>query len=484
MPAFPGAVGQGAAATGGRGGDVYHVTTLSDYDTRKGQSPVPGSLRHAVQSAQGPRTIVFDVGGAIALAGPLQISQDKLTIAGQTSPTGGVTLWGYPVELFRASDVIIRFLRVRTGDFHARGRKGSFGPRGSNGNNDLDAGSANGVDVGSACRRVILDHLSVSWGMDETLSVTNARDITVQHTIISESLNDSYHPKGEHGYGSLVRGDLSPELQAEGVGGYTFYGNLWAHHRARNPSLGGKQRLARGRPESERPRTDVNLVNNVVYDWGDQPTHRSNLGEVRVNVVGNYYVNGPSNSARYVFNENNPATTLVYECGNFHDTDQDQVHDGEPIDTQADMNRSFRGFGEDDVLLSSETGEPFEFFRTVSDHVRPADEAYTEVVRAAGASLVRDAVDKRVVESLVHCAGDLIDSQEELRDEKGNLPGVDDLPTIHRPAAWDTDGDGMPNKFEIKYGLDPNDPEDRNDASLSEQGYTNLEVYLNGLVVD
>src|SRR3990172_5424471 len=105
LPAFPGAVGQGAATTGGRGGDVYHVTNLSDYDSDHGEAKIEGSLRHAIQSATGPRTIVFDVGGAIELHAPLDIRKSRLTVAGQTAP-GGITVWGYPVIATKASDIV------------------------------------------------------------------------------------------------------------------------------------------------------------------------------------------------------------------------------------------------------------------------------------------------------------------------------------------------------------------------------------------
>ena len=184
--AFPGAVGQGAAAVGGRGGDVYHVTNLSDYNDDKDEPKIQGSLRHAIRSATGPRTIVFDVGGAIKLHDRLEIRKSKLTIAGQTAP-GGITIWGYPVEVAKASDIVIRYLRVRTGDFNARPAKASRSAdkaAAGNGAKDLDAGTANGFDVGRS-DRVIVDHVSAAWGMDETLSVTLSRNVTVQNSIIA-----------------------------------------------------------------------------------------------------------------------------------------------------------------------------------------------------------------------------------------------------------------------------------------------------------
>jgi hypothetical protein len=473
-PAFPGAVGQGAPATGGRGGDVYHVTTLADY-VPDDEEKIEGSLRHAIRSAEGPRTIVFDVGGAIALYAPLEIRKRNLTIAGQSSP-GGVTLWGYPVEVSRASNVIIRYLRVRTGDFHARRRGGQAIPPG--GNNDMDPSTANGLYVGNDSDLVILDHVSVSWGIDETLSVTRARNVTIQNSIIAESLNHSLHPKGDHGFGSLVRGELTPADQQAGVGGFTFFRNLWAHQRARNPSLGGQQSLERGQSEADRRRCDVNLVNNVIYDWGDQATHRSQLGEVRANVIGNYYIAGPAKAAKYFFRENTPGRTIVYQRDNACDFDQDGDHDGAVV-PPADAARFFRDFGDDDSLASD--GEPLNFLGDLASHATSAEEAYKLVVAGAGASLWRDAADRRVIESLVTRTGGLIDSQAQLRHADADLPGIDDLASTKRPDGFDSDADGMPDDFEARRGLDASDPADGAAATLDVHGYTNLEVYLNQL---
>jgi len=329
---------------------------------------------------------------------------------------------------------------------------------------------------------VIVDHVSAAWGMDETLSVTLSRNVTVQHSIIAESLNNSFHPKGPHGYGTLIRGELTPADQQAGAGGFTFYGNLWALHRARNPSIGGQQRLDPGQTESERRRTDVNLINNVVYGWGDQPTHRSDLGEVRINLVDNYYVNGPASKSDYIFNESNAARTLLFQKGNMQDADGDAGHDGKLVGLAGDIRRTFRQFDARDVLTGPAHGEPFNFFAAVAEHALPAEEAYARVVRAAGASLCRDAIDKRIVDALVHRTGSLIDSQDIHRNADGLLAGIDDLPMERRPDDFDTDGDGMPDEFEVKHGLDPGNSADGNDTSLGGMGYTNLEVYLAGIV--
>jgi len=481
LPAFPGAVGQGAAASGGRGGDVYHVVNLLDYSRDKGEPKIQGSLRHAIESAAGPRTIVFDVGGAIKLHSRLEIHKSNLTIAGQTAPSG-ITVWGYPVDVSKASDVVVRYLRVRTGDFNAKAPAGSAAAAaGGNGAKDLDASSANGLDIGRS-NRVIVDHVSAAWGMDETLSVTLSRNVTVQHSIIAESLNKSFHPKGPHGYGTLIRGELTEDDQKSGAGGYTFFGNLWAQHRARNPSIGGQQRLEAGQAESDRHRTDVNLVNNVVYGWGDQPTHRSEFGEVRINLVGNYYVNGPARKSDHIFNEANPALTQMYHRDNMHDADQDSDHDGVPVGRAGDIRRTFRQFDRHDLLVGATHGKPFNFFDSVAEHALPAEEAYARVVRSVGASLSRDAIDARIIVSLVQRSAVPIDSQDMYRDSQGVLAGIDDLPTEKRLKGFDSDNDGMPNAFETKHGLDPDDPADGNGTTLSDVGYTNLEMYLHELV--
>lgn len=478
--AFPGAVGQGASAVGGRGGDVYHVTNLQDYSRKRREKPIAGSLRYGIESADGPRTIVFDVAGALPLANRLEIENERLTIAGQTSP-GGVTLWGYPVEVDGAKDVVIRYLRVRCGDFNVRHEGAPPDAAQGRGNKDLDASSANAIDVGGGSERVILDHVSTAWGMDETCSVTRARDVTIQHSIVAESLNNSYHAKGPHGFGSLIRGEVTAADRESASGGYTLIGNLWAHHMQRSPSIGGQQNLGSNESESDRRGADVNFLNNVVYNWGQRPTHRSEAGEIRINFVGNYHVNGPAKSGAYVFYENNPARTSVYQDGNFIDADQDADHDGHAIETPKQMAAAFQRFDDGDLLLSGSSGAPFNFLACAGYGVLPADEAYARVVESAGASLWRDAIDQRVIDSLTSRTGRIVDAPEEFRGVDGTLPGIDDLPTTTRPADFDTDGDGMPNQWESRRGLDPDNAADGNRSSLSSDGYTNLEVYLDEL---
>ena len=228
--AFPGAEGAGRFALGGRGGAVIRVTNLDDAG--------PGSLRAAVES-RGPRTIVFDIGGTITLRSPLTIRQGRVTLAGQTAPGGGITLRGQPL-IVAADDVVVRHLRVRLGD---------------------ETGVQEDAVSITRGRRIILDHISASWSVDETLSAGSRYDppergiydVTVQWSLIAESLNASNHDKGRHGYGSLVRGGHGARM--------TFHHNLWADHHARMPRPGNYNPPA---VDPEGPRFEFR--NNLFYN--------------------------------------------------------------------------------------------------------------------------------------------------------------------------------------------------------------------------
>lgn len=436
--AFPGAVGFGAYARGGRGGDVYHVTTLADGGT--------GSLRDGIESAMGPRTIVFEVAGTIDLGSPLRIlDKSHMTIAGQTSP-GGVTTRGYPVEVIRSEHVVLRYLRFRTGDINARGIPGKPG----RGNADLGGASADALTILDS-ESVMIDHVSASWSMDETLSVTKSKYVTVQHSIISESLNDSFHPEGRHGYGSLVRGT--------GEEGYTFYRNLWAHHERRSPSLGGEQDPPPGVPGRG---LDVDVVGNVIYDWGFLPTHTlRGLYALRVNLMGNTYVARTTRFCDCVFFqiEGSADEVIVHDRANRFDGDRDGVFSPGPL-----SGRNFFG--------------PFTFVDRRFDFDRPLPSArstragFQRLLKTVGASLWRDPVDARVVAQVENQTGRSIDSQ----DEVGGWPTT----PVVGPVPADLDRDGMADEWERRRGLDPEDPEDRNGHRLR-AAYTNLEVYLHQL---
>lgn len=433
-PAFPGARGFGAGALGGRGGDVAVVTSLADDG--------PGSLREAVAAATGPRTVVFEVSGIIDLRAPLRITGSRLTIAGQTSP-GGITLRGYPVEVVGAAHIVIRHLRFRPGDVNAAGVPGRPGQ----GHGDLPGDAADALTILDS-EHVIVDHVSASWSMDETLSVTKSADVTVQHSIISESLDDSFHPEGTHGYGSLLRGT--------GERGYTFWRNLWSHHQRRMPAIGGQQ----DPPPVGTPGEglDIDLVNNVIYDWSLLPTHTlSEPYQLRVNLAANTWIRGPSGGCTCtVFNlEATTDELTIFATGNRYDDDQDDVHDPRDL-TPADT-----------IGAVTWVGDPFRFDRRAPRQLT-ADRAYHRVLGRVGASSPRDAIDQRIIDQVRARTGGIIDSQ----DEVGGW-SVGAAPAPPR----DRDRDGMSDRWERRHRLDPRNPADRNGYDVSPH-FTNLEMYL------
>ena len=241
--AFPGAEGFGRYTTGGRGGNVYHVTTLED----DGKTSTKGTLRWANAQA-GPRTIVFDVSGTIQLKSALKLNTNT-TLAGQTAPGDGICIAGYQVTLNKNN--IVRYVRFRPGD--------------------ENAGEHDGLGAMDS-ENIIVDHCSVSWSVDECLSVYGSKNFTVQWCISSQSLNQSTHAKGNHGYGGNWGGS-----------GASYHHNLIAHHVSRTPRLGPRP----GTQKDER----MDLRNNVVYNWTGNGCYG---GEgMNVNIVNNYYKPGP-----------------------------------------------------------------------------------------------------------------------------------------------------------------------------------------------
>ncbi|MBS1826302.1 MAG: Ig-like domain-containing protein [Acidobacteria bacterium] len=406
--AFPGAEGYGAYALGGRGGDVYHVTTLEDAG--------PGSLRQGIVSAAGPRTIVFDLSGTIRLRSRLNINRSNLTLAGQTAPGDGITIAGYGVLVTRASHVVIRYLRFRAGDENC----------------PLIQDDALGVDLSSD---VILDHVSASWSIDETLSVTNSNRVTVQWALIAESLNRSCHLEGSHGYGTLLR-DFNGNFDA-----YSFHNNLYAHHSNRNPRVGDNVQLE--------------FANNVIYNWGGDAAYSGALEEgiPRVNYTGNTLVAGVStgNTARVRAFRGGSVNTWIYATGNRIDSNRNGVFD--PVDTGVAMIQG-------EYTLAAER----------FDFPAAASVPYDRVLERVGASRVRDAVDARIVDAVRTQTGMIIDSQTQV----GGYPVL-----ATAPAPVDTDRDGIPDAVEVTLGLSATDATDA--ARVSPNGYTYLENYLNSL---
>ena len=221
--AFPGAEGFGRFARGGRGGDVYHVTTLADDG--------PGSLRNGIRTATGPRTIVFDLSGTILLKTPLVVDKSYITIAGQSAPGDGICLRDQTFRIKNASHVIVRYMRFRLGD---RNKPIPSGP---------DCLNTDDVD------HVIFDHITASWGIDGNHDLRRGGNFTLQWSIYAEALHDSIHEKGPHGMLASFR-DLTA--------GISLHHNLFASSRERHPTLGGSPRTD--------PKAIADFRNNVVYN--------------------------------------------------------------------------------------------------------------------------------------------------------------------------------------------------------------------------
>lgn len=411
IPAFPGAQGFGAIASGGRGGSVYEVTNLNDDG--------PGSLRDAVN--RGDRIVVFRVGGTIQLKNRLNINASNITIAGQTAPGGGICIRDYATDV-RASNVIIRHLRFRLGDETKQ--------------------ETDSLTLWHGVRNVVIDHCSVSWSVDEGLSLAgDVQNVSVQWCMIYEALKESLHRKGAHGFGSLSRAN----------GDITWHHNLWAHNDARNPRLGDNY------GKDPRPRFDVR--NNVMYDYGGTCSGLTQ-GIFPVNYVANFIRPGPSSTAKTPITVGEDKSDLTfYIAGNVVDGNEKLTAD----------NHLFFNKTEDEGKTFVHIVEaPFD---APAVRQTSAQQALEDVLAFGGASRpVRDSVDARLVKNVRERSGRMINSQTEV----GAWPALD-----AGQAPVDSDHDGMPDDWEKQFSLNPNDASD-GAADADKDGYTNVEECLNG----
>ena len=348
--------GFGADTPGGTGGRRIAVTTLADSG--------PGSLRAAIETA-GSRIVTFEVAGLITLDTPLVIRDPYLTLDGSTAPGDGICIRGDEVSI-RAHDVIVRHMRFRPGDIHGR---------------EVDA-----LNVGGDAHHVLIDHVSASWAVDETLSASGAiHDVTIQWSIIAEGLNKSVHSKGAHGYGSLVRA----------VGGVTLHHNLWAHNDSRNPRLGDNY----GNP----PWPTFDVRNNVIYDYGE--IANGMVGDhLSANFVANYIRPGPSSNTRRGLIVLTDASAVEYFV-------KDNVVDGREAATTDNRAMFDRAEMNGRALFKLTAGAfPAPPVRTTS-----AATALRDVLDGAGATRPRrDAVVARLVHEVDARTGRIIDSQKDV----------------------------------------------------------------------
>ena len=441
VPAFPGAEGYGAMTRGGRGGKVILVTNLNDSG--------PGSLRNACET-EGPRIVVFTVSGTITLASRLRISNPYITIAGQTAPGDGICIKKYPLSI-NASEVIVRYIRVRLGD-----------------ESDADADAISG----RYHKNIIIDHVSASWSVDETVSIYHCENVTIQWCLISESMYNSGHVKGTHGFGGIWGSNNS-----------TYHHNLLAHHSSRNP------RFARGCGYND-------FRNNVVYNWGYNSTYggeKEQRGNEKfnftvVNMVANYYKPGPATRPGEVTHRivNPSSGDMADGFGKWYVADN-VVH-GNPTVTANNWDGGVQPQGGSSHIAGLKLSQPFE---SVPINQQTAEEAYYAVLDSVGASLPkRDTVDARIVDETRNgyatYEGDTYENKARVSDKSKKCGIIDSQrdvggwPELKRlPAPFDNDSDGMPNAWEKRYGLDLNDASNASKDKDSD-GYTNIEEYLNG----
>jgi pectate lyase len=457
IPAFPGAQGGGMYSFGGRGGKVFVVTNLNDRG--------PGSFREALE-AGGPRIVVFNVAGIIKLEERIRVRAPYITIAGSTAPGDGVCIAGDTVEL-ETHDVIIRHMRFRRGATWVGDRNDSIG--------------------GNPIGNIMIDHVSASWGLDENMSMyrhmysppNGGKDlklptvnITIQNSIFSEAL-DTYN----HSFGSTIGGYNS-----------TFHHNLWADNTGRNPSVGMIY--------------DFTFVNNVIYNWVHRTTDGGGPGSF-YSMINNYYKPGPvtpmGNSIRYriikpdgrLTQQGEPRFGKVYASGNVVEGNEAVTKDNWAGGVQVDEQD-----GHDPKIVLPLIRQDKPYPHAYID-IESAKDAYQTVLAGVGARLPkRDAVDERIIEqvrtgrikaspqvdpnSLYQFEHRRLGRDSYLKGIITDIRLVRGYPEYKGIPYKDTDGDGMPDEWESKYGLDP---EDASDASgdLNGDGYTNIEDFINGL---
>lgn len=475
IPAFPGAEGGGMYTFGGRGGKVLTVTNLNDDG--------PGSFRWACEQG-GARIVVFNVSGNIVLKTPIIVRAPYITIAGQTAPGEGVQISGESFQV-DTHDVIVRHMRFRRGNTHVWYREDSFG----------------GNPVGN----IMIDHCSCEWGLDENISFYRHMfdlhdgkpkrkvptvNVTIQNTISAKAL-DTWN----HAFGSTIGGENS-----------SFMRNLWADNTGRNPSIGWGGVF--------------NFVNNIIYNW----VHRTADGgeySTMSNFINNYYKPGPLTpegpiSYRIVKSESRsnklfdyPQYGRIYAAGNIVEGNERVTKDNWDGGIQIadkDLPNGIPG----DVKALMHSDEPFAMPHLT---IIPSDQTFDKVLSNVGATLpCRDIVDQRIVEEVrtgqayyvkklpkKNPYGDMWGLSDKSKNEEGffkyrrldkdsykhgiitNIEQMGGFPKYKKYTAWkDSDGDGMPDEWEIANGLNPNDPSDAN-LDCNGDGYTNIEKYINGI---
>ncbi len=430
--AFPGAEGFGKYAKGARAvkkPEVYKVTNLND----SGE----GSFREAVSKPG--RFVVFTVSGIIHLKSQITV-KENITIAGQTAPGDGVMFYGNKISFTGANETIARYLRIRCGQ-----------PEQLSKNTD-----ASGISNG---KNIILDHLSVYWGLDEVLSINWNKNkkgfepdsITIQNSIIAQGLHYFNHSAGgliqsENGHISIIK-------------------NLYASNKTRNPKVKGKNEY----------------VNNIIYNFGNlgNPKGHTVSGAAyimggsamvsKANIINNYFISGPltPNTFKTPFSRGTSTFHLFAE-GNYFDNNKNGELDGKLI---TEDTLSYPGI----VKLRT---KPFDYPYLKS--ALSAKKAFQHVQNKVGANLPkRDEIDSLIISELTSLGkkGLYVYTEEDLPFSNNGLGNYSNA-----IVPKDSDNDGIPDKWENNNDLNKNDPTDALEYSSINTGYLNIEIYLNSLV--
>ena len=435
--AFPGAEGYGRFARGGRGGHVVYVTNLKDDGSE-------GTLRWALTNGSGPRTVLFRVSGIIDMQYKTCWVDDQVTIAAQTAPGKGICIKHADIGV--GSDNIVRFLRARRG---------------------LGTSDETGNAIGTVYSdHTILDHVTASWGTDETFSSRGSKNISFQRSMISEALgiagHRNYSAGTNHGYAATIGGDIG-----------SFHHNLLAHCEGRNWSMGG------GTDANGEYAGRLDIFNNVVYNWHGRTTDG---GAHEVNFVGNYYKMGADTKEKCLFSldieGNLKGTQSAYISGNVRDNRDGSL----TVDKEGDTYRMRIRDGRPSVDWEYFVNAPF--FLSYAT-IETASEAYKSVLSDVGANQpMQDLTDQRVVSETLSRNYTYVGSKSGIKgeiDDEQDAGGFEDYPEELRPISYDTDYDGLPNWWEDIRGTDPRtrtrDYVETN-TDMEGDGYTELERYL------
>ena len=496
-PAFPGAEGHGRYTTGGRGGEVRHVTNLNDSGA--------GSLREALKGTA-KKIIVFDVSGYIDLKSQLNVTSNT-TIAGQTAPEGGITLRYYTLYFGNADNVIVRFIRSRRSQVK-----------------DVNDGAD--ATWGRNHKNIIIDHCSFSWSIDEVASFYDNRDFTLQWCTLAEGLANPGHSKGAHSYGGIWGGKNA-----------SFHHNFLAHVQNRAPRFNGARYGWTGYDKEAYTSTvdaeRVDFRNCLMYNWGTGGCY-GGPGGGYINMINNYYQAGPGTknktrvtqvsvasegnaegsslmgySSRYYINGNYVAAAskpenydwsgVVYDSGLLTQNGEKYIKD---VAHLFGDNVTYVQINETDCV-SLKLDSPISG-GVVTTH--SATGVYDKIINYAGASLYRDGTDARYMEEAItgtttytgkvayvdangktyptsNTAGILDFINDPSQEANPGTASYPELPSNVRPDGFDSDGDGMPDEWEIANGLNPDDKSDANLFTLDpREWYTNVEVYINSIV--